>query len=81
MIALIRAIAEKLIPGVPEKTRVSILQQTRDEDVSADAVAVERAADAPPGRTVFDEVVERATAKQEVEQEIRGEHPAREPRG
>lgn len=66
-----KAIAEKLIPGVPEKTRVSILQQTRDGDVNADTDKMEGASDGA-GRTVFEEVVERATAKHEVEQEIRG---------
>lgn len=64
-----KAIAEKLIPGVSEKTRVAILQQTREEDVDANAGS--EPADGP-GRTVFEDVVEAATARQEVEQEIRG---------
>ncbi|SPO06013.1 related to positive effector protein GCN20 [Cephalotrichum gorgonifer] len=67
---LIKAIVDKLIPGIPEKTRVSILQQTRDDGLNADTIAIETAADGP-GRTVFEEVVERATAKHELEQEIR----------
>ena len=68
--ALLKAIAEKLIPGIPEGTRVSLLQQTKLTDDAPD--------DAKPGSkdqrgpTVLQEVVDRATAKNAVEQEIRG---------
>lgn len=75
-VALIKAIAEKLIPGVPEKTRVSLLQQTRDEDVETDALSIESAPDGP-GRTVLEEVIERATSRHEVEKEIRGMYTIR----
>lgn len=60
--ALLRAIAEKLIPGIPEEARISILQQTNDNDDGVDAKANRR--------TVLEEVIERATAKDELEQEI-----------
>lgn len=32
--ALLRAMAEKLIPGIPHPTRIAILQQTQDQDES-----------------------------------------------
>ncbi|KAI1107752.1 P-loop containing nucleoside triphosphate hydrolase protein [Jackrogersella minutella] len=66
---LLKAIAEKLIPGIPEEVRVVILQQTDAGDVNTD----EESASAPiknAGPTVLEEVIERATAKQEVQQEI-----------
>lgn len=50
---------------------MSLLQQTREEDADADTHTIETAPSGP-GRTVLDEVVERATARQEAEQEIRG---------
>jgi hypothetical protein len=69
---LLRAIADKLIPGIPEQTRVSILQQTNISDANTD--------DLPPttltsgndndGPTVLVDVVDKATAKSDLEQEI-----------
>ena len=75
---LLRAIAEKLIPGIPEQTRVSILQQTNatlaDTDVLAPEAAVsEDRGESSRGRSVLEEVIEKATSRSEVEQEIRGE--------
>ncbi|EPE02328.1 abc transporter [Ophiostoma piceae UAMH 11346] len=61
---LLRAIAEKLIPGIPEAARISILQQTNDD---SDATQV---ADARVRRTLLEQVIERATARDELEQEI-----------
>ncbi|KAH6895558.1 P-loop containing nucleoside triphosphate hydrolase protein [Thelonectria olida] len=58
---LLKAIAEKLIPGIPEGTRIAILQQSRLVSDSSDG----------PSSTTLDEVIERATAKQTVEQEIK----------
>lgn len=72
--ALLRAIAEKLIPGIPEETRISILQQTNATDADADAESAMReppsAAAGGGGRTVLEEVIEKATAKDELEREI-----------
>ncbi|KAI1459349.1 P-loop containing nucleoside triphosphate hydrolase protein [Annulohypoxylon moriforme] len=66
---LLKAIAEKLIPGIPEETRVVILQQTDAGDVNTD--------EGPPstsssngGPVVLEEVIERATAKHAVQKEI-----------
>jgi ATPase subunit of ABC transporter with duplicated ATPase domains len=74
---LLRAIDEKLIPGIPEQTRISILQQTNAKDANTDIMAVEATpdgAEASQGRSVLEEVIEKATARFEVEQEIRGEN-------
>ena len=73
---LLRAIAEKLIPGIPEQTRVAILQQTNAQDANTDVLAAEAVPGtdgASGGRSVLEEVIEKATARFEVEQEIRGE--------
>ncbi|KAI1763467.1 P-loop containing nucleoside triphosphate hydrolase protein [Hypoxylon sp. FL1150] len=66
---LLKAIAEKLIPGIPEETRIVILQQTDAGDVNTD----ESTASTPSkgeGRAVLEDVIERATSKQAVQQEI-----------
>ncbi|KAK8128344.1 hypothetical protein PG984_009452 [Apiospora sp. TS-2023a] len=69
---LLKAIAEKLIPGIPEETRVAILQQTEVDD----SKAKEMLPDIPSPRTrnedrsVISEVIERATARSEVQNEI-----------
>ncbi|KAK3324636.1 ABC transporter [Cercophora scortea] len=68
---LLRAIADKLIPGIPEKTRVSILQQTNASDVNTDdTAALDRIGGPAEGPTVLEDVVDKATAKSELEQEI-----------
>ncbi|KAK0643241.1 ABC transporter [Cercophora newfieldiana] len=66
---LLRAIAEKLIPGIPEKTRVSILQQTNASDANTDEPlpGTYGSADGP---TVLEDVIDKATARSELEQEI-----------
>ena len=79
---MLRAIAEKLIPGIPEETRVSILQQTNagdantDDDPSRAAPAQSRTA--LQGPTVLEEVIDKATAKSELDREINGKDPPRE---
>ncbi|KAH7165469.1 P-loop containing nucleoside triphosphate hydrolase protein [Dactylonectria macrodidyma] len=64
---LLKAIAEKLIPGIPEGTRIALLQQSRlvsENDANPDS-------ENGPASSVLEEVIERATAKQIVEQEIK----------
>jgi hypothetical protein len=68
-IALLKAIAEKLIPGIPENTRIAILQQTRLDGQDGNP---EPKGKSSTGSTVLQEVVERATAKLAVEKEING---------
>jgi hypothetical protein len=68
--ALLKAIAAKLIPDIPEETRIVILQQTDLKDVDADERSAASANDEGPGLSVLEEVKERATSKQELEKEI-----------
>ncbi|KAH0431364.1 ABC transporter [Colletotrichum camelliae] len=71
---LLKAISEKLIPGIPEETRISILQQTDASTTDTDI----RPSDTSTGseqldqsRTVLEHVIEKATARSDVEQNIR----------
>lgn len=65
-----KAIAEKLIPGIPEQTRIAILQQTDAGEVDAVEGPPKEPASSGAGRTVLEEVIERATSKDELEKEI-----------
>jgi hypothetical protein len=69
LIALLKAIAEKLIPGIPEETRIAILQQTKLTDEKDDD-------DSKPKEnnesSVLEQVIEKATAKHAIEQDIKG---------
>lgn len=67
--ALLRAIAEKLIPGIPEKTRISILQQTSAGDANTDDSQLGSSATGD-GPAVLEDVIDKATAKSELEREI-----------
>ncbi|TPX11966.1 uncharacterized protein E0L32_007269 [Thyridium curvatum] len=67
---LLRAISDKLIPGIPEETRISILQQTSTEDVTDEVGASEIAQDSTQGVTVLEQVIGKATAKDELQREI-----------
>ncbi|KAI1383163.1 P-loop containing nucleoside triphosphate hydrolase protein [Hypoxylon trugodes] len=66
---LLKAVAEKLIPGIPEETRVVILQQTDVEDSNTDERPSSYTTD-NSGPTVLEEVIERTTAKYEIQREI-----------
>jgi hypothetical protein len=70
--ALLRAIADKLIPGIPEQTRVSILQQTNISDANTDDLPPANPSKGSGGPTVLEDVVDKATAKSDLEQEING---------
>ncbi|KAK6087443.1 ABC transporter [Seiridium cupressi] len=67
---LLKAIAEKLIPGIPEETRVVILQQTDFSDANTDEPLESAAGPKSGGLNVLEEVIERATARQAVHKEI-----------
>jgi hypothetical protein len=72
----LKAIAEKLIPGIPEETRVSILQQTDTQDVNTDVPpedTTSQVKDVAGSRTVLEDVIDKATARNELEQEITGQ--------
>ncbi|BCR99267.1 uncharacterized protein AKAW2_40950S [Aspergillus luchuensis] len=64
---LLRSIAEKLIPGIPENTRIAILQQTRLTDGVNDP---KQAGRDDTGLNVLQTVIERATSRSTIEQEI-----------
>ncbi|KAG5999829.1 hypothetical protein E4U43_001835 [Claviceps pusilla] len=69
---LLRAIAEKLIPGIPEGTRIALLQQSRLVDADDDANNDTKAAGKQEGeQSVLQEVVNRAIARDTIEQEIK----------
>ncbi|KAK7447506.1 hypothetical protein CaCOL14_008578 [Colletotrichum acutatum] len=77
---LLRAIAEKLIPGIPEATRISLLQQTSISDTDSDVRPEDNDSTITPSpadgsiqssRTVLEHVIEQATARSDVEQDIR----------
>ncbi|KAM0258090.1 hypothetical protein ACHAQJ_003995 [Trichoderma viride] len=66
---LLKAIAQKLIPGIPEGSRIALLQQTKltepvDED---DKTKKENKGEG----SVLQQVIERATARSVIEQEIK----------
>jgi hypothetical protein len=67
-LALLKAIAEKLIPGIPEDTRIAILQQTKLTDEESG----EKPETADNGEaSVLEQVIEKATAKHAIEQDIK----------
>ncbi|KAI2834822.1 hypothetical protein CBS147321_10514 [Aspergillus niger] len=64
---LLRSIAEKLIPGIPENTKIAILQQTRLTDGAGDP---KPAGGDSMGLSALQTVIERATSRSTIEQEI-----------
>lgn len=78
-IAILKAVAGKLIPGIPIQTRISILQQTAS-DGSDPAADTANAANAFKGLdisssnqlSVLEEVIDRATSRNEIQTEIDG---------
>jgi hypothetical protein len=75
--AILKAVAEKLIPGIPLPTRISILQQTSAEDQPASSMAVESSQAESSGMSsgqlsVLAEVINKATSRNEIQQEIDG---------
>ncbi|PHH65905.1 hypothetical protein CDD81_1274 [Ophiocordyceps australis] len=62
---LIKAIADKLIPGIPEETRVAILEQTRLTDEAQGTGSKQEGE-----MNVVQQVVNRAMARDTMEQEI-----------
>ncbi|RYO91064.1 hypothetical protein DL762_002360 [Monosporascus cannonballus] len=70
-VALLKAIAEKLIPGIPEETRIVILQQTNASDANTDEApqSSSPSGSGSKGTTALEEVIEGATSKHEVQRE------------
>jgi ATPase subunit of ABC transporter with duplicated ATPase domains len=80
---IMRAVAEKLIPGIPYATRIAILQQTgtsnsiktpasqsAPQDISVSQLSIS------PHRTILEEVIERAISRDEIQNEINALAPA-----
>ena len=68
--------AEKLIPGIPIQTRISILQQTASDgsDPVADAALALQGLEVGSNNqlSVLEEVIDRATSRNEIQREIDG---------
>ncbi|EJP65732.1 ABC transporter [Beauveria bassiana ARSEF 2860] len=62
---LLKAIAEKLIPGIPEDCRIAILQQTKLNDGESP-----KDENSTKGMNTRQEVIERATSRSTIEQDI-----------
>ncbi|RDW61616.1 ABC transporter-like protein [Coleophoma crateriformis] len=72
---ILRAVAEKLIPGIPLKTRISLLQQTSSGPVNSSEDTTGPANSSMPSNSagdisVLEAVVDRATAKNEIQNEL-----------
>ena len=70
--------AEKLIPGIPIQTRISILQQTSTAEpppasTGAESDEAKLAAASGGQLSVLTEVIDRATSRNEIQREINGE--------
>lgn len=82
--AILRALAEKLIPGVPYSTRIAILQQTDAEiEESSKNDEIDKLADSlqengsistsgEGGKTALEQVIASDTMRAEVERKISG---------
>jgi hypothetical protein len=72
----LKAVAEKLIPGIPLQTRISILQQTASDgsDPVTDAVTAIKDLEVEEINqlSVLEEVIDRATSRNEIQREIGG---------
>ena len=72
-----KAVAEKLIPGIPIQTRISILQQTASDgsDPVSEATSTLQNLDLDSSNqfSVLEEVVDKATSRNDIQREIDGE--------
>ncbi|CZT52113.1 probable ATP-binding cassette sub-family F member 3 [Rhynchosporium secalis] len=70
---ILKAVAEKLIPGIPIQTRISILQQT-SSDGSEDRTDITKSLRnievSEKSLSVLEAVIDRATSKSEIQREI-----------
>ena len=78
MPAILRAVAEKLIPGIPIPTRISILQQTATDEAQHTSTGggssqSQSTPTAGSQLSVLAEVIDRATSRNEIQREIDGE--------
>lgn len=77
MTALLRAMAEKLIPGLPESLNIAILQQTDDDDTvgeltgSTATMTVSDDTAKKVSKTVLQQVMQSDTARNDVTRKIK----------
>jgi len=73
--AILKAIAEKLIPGIPIQTRISILQQTSNDGSEEGEVTNSLQNIKLEGNqmSVLEAVIDRATSRSEIQREIDSE--------
>ena len=71
-LALLRAIAEKLIPGIPLSTRISLLQQT-SQDVEDEPAKAEDMNPHLSKKPVLQYIVESDAARNKVLHDVNGE--------
>lgn len=76
--AILKAIAEKLIPGIPIQTRISILQQTSNDgsedggDVTSSLQNIKLSGNT---LSVLEAVIDKATSRSEIQREIDSKNP------
>jgi len=70
LLAILRAVAEKLIPGIPIQTRIAILQQTSSSEQSG--VDLSAPVESSRQLSVLETVIDRATSRNEIQNEIDG---------
>ena len=72
--ALLRAIATKIIPGLPESIRIAILQQTASDDDDASNVPLDPCVgtDDPMKRNPLQYILESDTARNDIQAELNG---------
>lgn len=72
-LAILRAVAEKLVPGIPRGTRIAILQQNILSNDKRDDIATTESYNAggsPNPRSVIEDVVDRAVSRDHIQREI-----------
>lgn len=74
---MLKAIAEKLIPGIPVQTRISILQQTDADskdvgDKGKSGENIESGEKKGSTLSVLEEVIDRATSRSKIQHEVDG---------
>jgi hypothetical protein len=71
-LAILKAVAQKLIPGIPIPTRISILQQTDADKAAAGEGSVSSSSVSTAKLSVLEQVIDNATSRNEIQREIDG---------
>ncbi|KAG9230630.1 P-loop containing nucleoside triphosphate hydrolase protein [Amylocarpus encephaloides] len=68
---VLKAVAQKLIPGIPLPTRISILQQTdADKETVSQNIGGQSASNSQNHLSVLEAVIDKATSRSEIQKEI-----------